>query len=68
MKLQVDIICPRCSRRIRQAVGDMRPGRSRDCPGCDTRFQFTGDDGRKTQRALDDLERSVKRLSRRLRF
>lgn len=61
MKLEVDIRCPNCSRKFKQRVEDMRPGKSKRC-SCGTTIKFTGDDGRKAQRALDSLERTIKNI------
>ena len=65
-KLELDIDCPSCNRKFKQRVADMRPGRSRSCPHCACQINFTGDDGRKAQKALDDLEKSLKKLGRTL--
>ncbi len=46
----------------------MRPGRTRTCPNCACQINFTGDDGRKTQKALNDLEKSLKKLGGSLKF
>lgn len=67
-KLTVDLHCPNCHRKIKQRVEDMRPGRLRRCPHCATAFEFTGDDGRKVQKAIDSLERSLKRASRTIKI
>lgn len=64
-KLEADLPCPNCRRKFRQRIEDMVPGRTRRCPFCAIEIKFTGDDGRKAQRALDDLERTFKRLGRR---
>ncbi len=61
-KLEADITCPSCGRTVRIKVEEMVPGRSRKCPSCDTVFKFSGDDGRKAQNALDDLERTLHNL------
>jgi hypothetical protein len=45
-------------------VEEMQPGAQRRCPGCGTSIQFTGDDGRQAQKALDDFERTLKNLFR----
>jgi len=63
-KLEIDIKCPNCKRKFTQRVEEMRPGAQRRCPGCDTFIQFTGDDGRQAQKALDDFERTLKNLFR----
>lgn len=62
-KLEFDVTCPGCNRSFVQRVEDIRPGKSRNCPHCGATFNFTGDDGSRVQRALDDFERSIKRLT-----
>jgi len=59
-KLEMDIECPNCGHSMKQRVEDMRPGRSRTCGSCGTEIEFTGDDGRQAQKALDDLEKALK--------
>lgn len=61
--LTADIECPNCGHKVTIKVREMVPGRTKNCPHCQAEFQFTGDDGRKVQRALDDLKRQLKRLS-----
>jgi DNA-directed RNA polymerase subunit RPC12/RpoP len=68
MKLEADLNCPNCGGKFKQRIEDMRPGRSRVCPHCSARIQFTGDDGRKAQKAIDDLEKELKKLSRGFKF
>ncbi len=63
MKLQFDVECPNCRRKFKQLVAEMRPGTSRHCPYCGVEIGFTGDDGRKAQRAVDNLTRTLKKLS-----
>ena len=65
-ELRTDIRCPNCGYKVRIRVREMVPGTSKRCPHCATPFQFGGDDGRQVQRALDDFERELKRLSRKL--
>jgi len=62
MKLEADIECPGCKRKIKVKVVDMRPGRTKNCPRCRAEISFTGDDGRKAQKAIDDLEKSLKNM------
>lgn len=64
MKLTIDVACPKCARKLTVAVADMHPGNHKVCPGCSTRIEFKGDDGRKAQAALDDLERTLKQLGK----
>ena len=66
--LVAEIECPGCHRKVKIKVKEMIPGTSRHCPYCQATFQFKGDDGRRVQRALDDLGRSIKSMSRQLRF
>ncbi|MBN1876476.1 MAG: hypothetical protein JXA33_19790 [Anaerolineae bacterium] len=63
MKLQFDLECPNCHREFKQAVAEVRPGTSRHCPYCDAEIRFTGDDGRQAQQAVDNLTRTLKKLS-----
>jgi len=67
-KLQFGLVCPNCHRRFKQRVEGMRPGQSRRCPHCGTVINFTGDDGRRIQKAVDDLECTVKRMSRKIKI
>lgn len=61
--LTAEISCPNCNRRVKIKVKEMVPGRSKRL-SCGCTIQFTGDDGRQVQRALDDLENQLKRLQR----
>ena len=40
----------------------MSPGRKKKCPSCNAEMGFTGDDGRKTQKAVNDLEKKLKNM------
>ena len=61
--LKAKLTCPNCNRSITIKVREMVPGRAKACPhGCGATLNFTGDDGRKVQHALDDLERTIRRL------
>lgn len=62
MKLTMDIECPGCKRNVKVRVEEMRPGGRKRC-ACGSVLKFEGDDGRKAQRALDDFEKSLKKLS-----
>jgi hypothetical protein len=67
MQLEIPIKCPNCGRTLKQQVSGMHPGASRRC-SCGLTIKFAGDDGRKTQKAVDDLKRSLKRLSSNFRL
>jgi len=43
-------------------VEDIRPGGKKNCPSCRAEISFTGDDGRKAQKAMDDLEKTIKNI------
>lgn len=62
MDLDTDFECPNCSRKIKIKIGEMVPERKKRCPSCRAEITFSGDDGRKTQKAMDDLEKSLKNL------
>jgi hypothetical protein len=64
MDLESDFTCPNCKRQFKIKVKEMVPGRSKSCPFCRTRLSFTGADGRKAQRAMDELQKTIKKLSR----
>jgi transcription initiation factor IIE alpha subunit len=63
MKLEFNLECPNCKAKMVQTVEGMRPGAGRTCPKCGAVIRFTGDDGRKAQKALDDLTSTIKRIS-----
>ncbi len=67
-KLQFDLECSNCHRKFKQKVEEMRPGRARRCPYCGTTIKFMGDDGHQVQKAIDDLERTFKRMSRTIKI
>ena len=62
--LEAEITCPKCQRKLKIKVKEMIPGQTRNCPSCNTVIRFSGDDGRKIQRALDDLQRTLRRIGR----
>lgn len=63
MKLEFDFECPNCKRKMVQKVEAMKSGSSTHCPGCGAEIKYSGDDGRKAQKALDDFTESRKSLS-----
>lgn len=62
MKLEVDIECPNCKKKLKTRLDNMRPGQKKRCTQCRSEISFTGDDGRKAQRAIDDFEKSIKKM------
>ena len=64
MDLQADVKCPGCSRMLKIPVKTMRPGSKHHCQ-CGAEISLTGDDGSKVQKAMDDLERTMKNFGKR---
>ena len=62
--IKVKLHCHNCGREINVKVKDMVPGRSKFCV-CGMKITFSGGDGRKVQRSLDQLERSLRRPGKR---
>lgn len=62
--LEVDFNCPNCHYQMRIPIKNMVPGRSITCPSCQSPIEFTGDDGSKMQKELDNFEKSIKKLNR----
>lgn len=62
MELKANIKCPKCHRILKIPVRQMVPGTSKSCPSCSTVINFSGDDGRKVQKATDDLLRSIRSM------
>lgn len=62
MKLEVDIECPGCKRKLKIKVENMRPGQKMRCLSCNSEIRFSGDNGRKAQRAIDDFEETLKKM------
>jgi hypothetical protein len=63
MDLDFDFDCPNCGHKMKIRVEEMYPGNSKTCL-CGCEIRFTGDDARKVQRAIDDLERTLKRFGK----
>jgi hypothetical protein len=67
-KLSFDLNCPNCNNKLKIRVDEMYPGNSKYCPYCNTLIQFTGDDGRKIEKSLDDLDKNIKKLNSKMKF
>ncbi len=59
-KLLMDIECLGCKRKFEMKVEDIRPGKSIKCTKCGTQIKFSGDAGRKMQKAMDKFEKMFK--------
>jgi Zn finger protein HypA/HybF involved in hydrogenase expression len=66
MQLEADLTCPNCKKKFKQKLSDMRPGNQRRCPHCHQSIRFAGDDASKIQKSLDNLERTIKNLNKKL--
>ena len=62
MRLKADVNCPGCKKKLELYVDEMVPGTSKACPHCKAKIDFKGDDGRKVQKGLDELEKAFKKL------
>lgn len=62
MKLDVDINCANCNRKIKVKLAEMNSGKKKICTGCKTEINFTGNGGRKAQKAMDDFDKTLKKL------
>ncbi len=63
--LTMDINCPSCHRKVKIRVKDMVPGQTKQL-SCGCNIEFSGDDGRRVQNALNDFERQLKQLNRKI--
>ena len=61
MDMEVPFECPECKATMKLKLREMFPGNSATC-ACGARINFSGDDMRKAQAALDDLTRQLERL------
>lgn len=68
MQVEGDIPCPRCGRKFKQRIADMREGRSRRCPHCGVEMRLTGDGGPQAQKAIDDLTRKLANMKFNIKF
>jgi len=60
-KLEFNATCPKCGRPVRINMGRAMSTKRARCSSCGSNFsvKFTGDDPRKSDRAIDDLKRSL---------
>jgi len=59
-KVQVEVPCPGCQQKFPMALEDIAPGRSQACPSCGTTMKFSGAEGGKLQKVLDQLGKKAK--------
>lgn len=60
----IEIPCPECKTKIKLVMGKLYPGNKVTCPGCSATIEFTGDDMRRAQASLEELDRALKRLGK----
>lgn len=59
---KVQVPCPKCGAKTEVRLEDIHEGSSFTCRSCGERVGFTGDDGRKARKALDELEATLRQL------
>jgi uncharacterized paraquat-inducible protein A len=62
MDLETSIDCPACKSEVKVKIKEMVPGKKKACPRCGAEITFAGDDGRKTQKAIDNLRSQFKKV------
>lgn len=60
--IDLGIACPNCNRKIVEKLGRLYRHKRLTCPKCGA-IDLTGDGLREVKRALDDLERQIKKAS-----
>ncbi len=60
MDLETSITCSNCANVIKVKVKEMVPGKKKRCPKCSTEIVFSKEDGRNSQQALAELNKSMK--------
>lgn len=58
-----DVPCPGCKRKVKIKLSQMAANKSVRCPSGHT-INLTGDDAKQAKKALDDLERTLKRYGK----
>lgn len=66
--LEIEFSCPICYSEIKIKAKQMRSGNSTTCPYCKSNIQFTGDDGSKVQKSLNDFEKQISKINMKLKF
>lgn len=64
MQLELDIPCPKCKRKFKERVANVRPGNHKTCPNCGADIAYEGDDVSGLQRSLDKLEQTFQNFNR----
>lgn len=66
--IKIEISCPKCNRKFKEKVKNIRLGKSRRCPFCSAIIEFKGDDMRKIQKEFDDFEKTIDKSFSKLKF
>lgn len=65
MALDVDFPCPECGKTVKATVADVARQATKRCPnGHSIRLVDQGGGAKKTQRAMDDLTRAIKKFGK----
>jgi hypothetical protein len=68
LKAKIDVACPACGQTMHVSLADVQHGRTVTCPnGHSVTLQQQGRGIQQADKALDDFEKSIKRLNRKLR-
>lgn len=62
MDLDFEIQCPKCKRKVKLKMRNLKKGSSHPCPRCKTEFVVSDDNFRKAQKELDDFQKNLKKL------
>ncbi len=62
MDLDFEIQCPKCKRKVKLKMRNLKKGSEHPCPRCKTKFVVSDDNFRKAQKELDDFQKNLKKL------
>jgi len=60
--------CPKCNSTFYRKLSDLNPGKKHRCSSCGIEIHFEGNGAREARKSLLGVERSIKELSRSLKF
>ncbi len=61
MKPDIDVTCPNCKKKTKTKLEKLIPGTSMTCSHCKATIEFSGNDGRKTQKTINDFLKKLKK-------
>lgn len=66
--IEVEMPCPHCRQKFPLPLEEMRAGEDRACPHCGATITFSGADGSKIQKALDELKDQAAGISTKVKI